>query len=263
LPLPDDSGGAVAFETHDHYARLADNYDANWGHAPQYVAYMSRNIATRLRVQSGERVADIGAGTGLFLRAVEDVISADLPIVCVDPSRPMLDRLPSDPRLVPLQATAEQVAAGDVGLPYDKLDAILMKEVIHHVTDIPAMVNGMAELMAPRGRFLVVTLPPQLDYPLFDAALERFAKRQPEPAGIAHDMRQAGLDVGLEYGEFPVRVSRDHYIELVGNRWMSVLSTFDDDELGAGLDEMRQRHQESELQFVDRFAFILGVKTGG
>jgi ubiquinone/menaquinone biosynthesis C-methylase UbiE len=253
----------VAFETHDHYARLADSYDANWGHAPQYVAYMSRNIASRLQVRSGDRVADIGAGTGLFLRAVEDVISADLPIVCVDPSQPMLDRLPADPRLVPLQATAEQVAAREVGLPYDQLDAILMKEVIHHVTDIPTMVNGMADLMAPGGRFLVVTLPPQLDYPLFDSALERFAKRQPEPEGIADDMRQAGLDVSLEYGEFPVRVSRDHYIELVGHRWMSVLSTFGDDELRAGLDEMRRQHPESELQFVDRFAFILGVKAGG
>jgi ubiquinone/menaquinone biosynthesis C-methylase UbiE len=250
----------VAFETEDHYARLADRYDGNWGHTPQYVAYMCRSIATRLQVRLGDRVADVGAGTGLFLRAVEDAISPDLPILCIDPSRPMLDRLPDDPRLCPVQATAEQVADREVPLPYDQLDAILMKEAIHHVTDIPTMLRGMASLTAPGGRFLVVTLPPQLDYPLFDAALERFAMRQPEPEGIAADMRAAGLDVDLEYGEFPVRVSRDHYLELVGGRWMSVLSTFDDDELAAGLDQMRRRHRDPELQFVDRFAFVLGVK---
>jgi ubiquinone/menaquinone biosynthesis C-methylase UbiE len=252
----------VAFETEDHYARLADSYDANWGHTPQYVAYMCRNIATRLQVRPDDRVADIGAGTGLFLGAVEDVVGPERPILCIDPSRPMLDRLPDDPRLRPVQATAEQVAGGEVALPYDRLDAVLMKEVIHHVVDIPAMLAGMADLMAPGGRFLVVTLPPRLDYPLFDAALDRFAKRQPEPEGIAVDMRRAGLDVSLEYGEFPVRVDRDHYIELVGHRWMSVLSTFDDDELAAGLDEMRRRHPDPELRFVDRFAFVLGVATG-
>jgi ubiquinone/menaquinone biosynthesis C-methylase UbiE len=252
---------SVAFETEDHYARLADKYDANWGHTPQYVSNMRRNIATRLQVKSGDRVADVGAGTGLFLRAVEGVISPDLPIVCIDPSRPMLDRLPDDPRLVPLQATAEQVTSREIALPYDQLDAVLMKEVIHHVTDIPGMLQGMADLLAPGGRLLVITLPPQLDYPLFDAALERFAKKQPEPDGIADDMRLAGLNVSLEYDEFPVRVDRDHYIELVGQRWMSVLSTFDDGELAAGLDEMRRRHPEDELHFVDRFAFVLGVKT--
>jgi ubiquinone/menaquinone biosynthesis C-methylase UbiE len=127
----------VAFETEDHYAQIADRYDANWGHTPQYVAYMSRNIASRLQVRSGDRVADVGAGTGLFLRAIEDAVSADLPMVCIDPSRPMLDRLPDDPRLLPLQATAEQVANGEVSLPYDQLDAILIKEAIHHVSDIP------------------------------------------------------------------------------------------------------------------------------
>lgn len=251
----------MAFETEDHYARLADDYDANWGHSPEYVAYMSHNIARRLRIGVGDRVADIGAGTGLFLRAVEDVITTERPIVCIDPSRPMLDRLPPDPRLTPLEATAEQVAAREVPLPYDRLDAILMKEAIHHVADIPGMLYGLSDLMAPGGRFLVVTLPPQLDYPLFDAALERFAKNQPEPAGIADDMRRAGLRVSLEYGEFPVRVDRDHYIDLVGRRWMSVLSTFDDAELDAGLDEMRRRHPEGELSFMDRFAFIQGVKV--
>lgn len=251
----------MAFATEDHYARIADDYDANWGHSPQYVAYMSHNIASRLHVRTGDRIADVGAGTGLFLRAVEDVVTADRPIVCIDPSRPMLDRLPSDSRLSPLEATAEQVASREVALPYDQLDAILMKEAIHHVTDIPRMVQRMASLMAPGARFLVVTLPPALDYPLFDAALERFAKRQPEPGGIADDMREAGLHVDLEYSEFPVRVSRDHYIELVGRRWMSVLSTFSDSELAAGLTEMRRRHTEPELDFVDRFAFIRGVKS--
>jgi ubiquinone/menaquinone biosynthesis C-methylase UbiE len=250
----------VAFETEDHYARLAEDYDANWGHSPQYVAYMSRNIASRLRIRSGDRVADVGAGTGLFLRAIEDMIAAERPIVCIDPSRPMLDRLPPDPRLMPLQATAEQVASREVALPYEELDAILMKEAIHHVDDIPLMLRGMAGLMAPGGRFLVVTLPPRLDYPLFDAALVRFEKKQPDPAGIAEEMRRAGLRVELEWGEFPVRVDRDHYVELVGRRWMSVLSTFGDDELAAGLDEIRRRYPEPELTFVDRFAFIRGRK---
>ncbi|MPZ60859.1 MAG: methyltransferase domain-containing protein [Propionibacteriales bacterium] len=248
------------FETEDHYARLADSYDANWAHTAEYVSRMSELIADRVRIQAGERVADVGAGTGLFLRAFDDAITAENPIACIDPSRPMLDQLPDDARLTPVQATAEQVAAREVRLPDDELDVILMKEVIHHVSDIDTMVKGLAAQMAHGGRFLVVTLPPQLDYPLFEAALQRFGERQPEPDGIAGAMRAAGLEVEQALEEFPVRVSRDHYIELVGRRWMSVLSTFTDEELADGLDEMRRRHPQEHLEFADRFAFILGVK---
>jgi ubiquinone/menaquinone biosynthesis C-methylase UbiE len=251
----------VEFETEDHYARLATSYDGNWGHSPEYVDWMSRQLDSRLRISAGDRVVDVGAGTGLFLRALGEHVSSELPVVCVDPSRPMLDRQPDDPRLTPLQATAEQVASGEVRLPYDEVDAVLVKEVIHHVPDIAATIGGLADLLAPAARFLVVSLPPRLDYPLFTAALERFAKRQPEPESIAESMREAGLRVQLEYDEFPVRVDRDHYLSLVQRRWMSVLSTFSDTEIADGLAEIRERHPEPELTFTDRFAFVLGVRA--
>lgn len=56
----------------------------------------------------------------------------------------------------------------------------------------------------------MVTLPPRLDYPLFDAALERLAERQPEPGDIASALRVAGLDVSLDYDAFTVRVDAAH-----------------------------------------------------
>jgi ubiquinone/menaquinone biosynthesis C-methylase UbiE len=250
----------VEFETEEHYARLASDYDGNWAHSPDYVRWMSEGISTRLHVAPGERVVDVGAGTGLFLRSLGDAVTADNPVVCIDPSGPMLAQLPDDPRLRPLQATAEQVASGEVGLPYAQADAILIKEAIHHVRDVAATVHGLARLLAPGGRFLVVTLPPLLDYPLFDAALERFAKHQPEPASIADDMADAGLDVDLAYGEFPVRVQRDRYLELVGRQWMSVLSTFSEEEIALGQEEIRRRHPQETLEFTDRFAFVSGVR---
>jgi SAM-dependent methyltransferase len=251
----------VEFETQEHYARLAGSYNGNWAHNPDYVAWMSEGIGDRLRVKPGERVADVGAGTGLFLRTLGSAVTADNPLVCIDPSGPMLAELPADPRLAPLQATAEQVASREVALPYAQLDAILIKEAIHHVSDVAATVRGLAGLLAPGGRFLIVTLPPLLDYPLFEAALKRFANHQPEPSAIAEHMTEAGLEVDLSYGHYPVQVDRDHYLELVGRRWMSVLSTFSDQELAAGLEEIRDRHPEPTLRFTDRFAFVSGVSS--
>ncbi len=248
----------MPYDPAEHYERLAENYDDTWGHRPDYVSWMNELIFDRLRIEPRDRIADIGAGTGLFVRTLMERVTADNPIACIDPSPSMLDQLPDDPRLRPVCGSAEMVVAGEVELPYEQFDAIVIKETIHHFTDIPKTVAGLADRLAPGGRLLVVTLPPRLEYPLFAAALRRFAEHQPEPENIASAMRDAGLAVDLDHRAFTVRVDAEHYRSLVGRRWMSVLSTFDDSELAAGLAEMREVHPEGELAFPDRFAFILG-----
>jgi SAM-dependent methyltransferase len=243
-----------------HYAQIASSYNGSWSARSAYITWMSTEIAKRLRISSGDRIADIGAGTGLFLRRLTEQTSASTPVLCIDPSAEMLEHLPEDPRLRPIRGSAEEVAAGQVMLPYEQLDVILMKETIHHVRNVPGTVRGLAGRLAPGGRLLVVTLLPILDYPLFQAALDRFAARQPEPESIADAMRAAGLETECTVEEVPVIADRDQYIELVGNRWMSVLSTFTDEELAAGLDEIREWYPQRELHFLDRIAFVSGVR---
>jgi ubiquinone/menaquinone biosynthesis C-methylase UbiE len=250
----------MAYDPDEHYKRLAETYDGNWADRPQYVSWMADRIMAWLEPSAGDQVADIGSGTGLFLSRLMEIASADKPILCVDPSQPMLDLLPDDPRLTPICATAEQIAAGEVPMPTPTVDAFVFKEAIHHVKDIPGTLRGLADRLNPGGRILIVSLPPRLRYPLFEAALDRFAAGQPEEETLVSAMRDTGLRTDNTIEEFTVTIERDHWLKLVRNQWMSVLSTFSQEEIAAGVEEIRNRYPESPISYADRFVFVRGIK---
>ncbi|MGB8230807.1 MAG: class I SAM-dependent methyltransferase [Pseudonocardiaceae bacterium] len=244
-------------ETQAHYDRLAPVYDQNWAYSPDFLEWMSGCILARLRVEPGDRVLDVGCGTGLYARRLAE--HAEL-VVCVDPSARMLEQLPDRPRLVAVQASAEDLVVGST-LLVDRFEAILVKEAIHHVTDRGAVIGGLARLLAPGGRLLVVMLPTRIDYPLFQAAHDRFRKLQPDPEAIATAMVEAGLAVELSYDEFPLVFPTERYLAMVQDRYMSLLSTFDDEEVDAGVEEIRRRYPGGRVEFKDRFAFVLGIAS--
>ncbi|CAO5161704.1 hypothetical protein FAIPA1_200088 [Frankia sp. AiPs1] len=103
-------------------------------------------------------------------------------------------------------------------------------------------------------------LPTRICYPLFAAALKRFEQLQPDPVDVADAMRAAGLSAELAYHEYELRIPRSRYLDMVRNRYMSLLSMFDDAEIAAGLAEIAAAHPQAEFRFPDRFAFVLGVR---
>ena len=243
--------------TRDHYERLAASYDENWAaHSGAFNQWMSERILERLDLRADDRVVDLGCGTGIFSNAFT---AQAREVVCVDPSLSMLAELPTTSgALVPVHASAEQVASRAVRLPYDTVDAILIKEALHHVRHRETVLAGLASLLAPGGRMLVVTLPTVISYPLFRRALEVFTERQPDPADIAAAMQGAGLAVTVTYDTYRRQFAKARYIAMVRDRHMSLLSKFDDAELENGISEIEREHPEQVLEFDDRFAFVLG-----
>jgi SAM-dependent methyltransferase len=244
-------------DTSEHYARLARVYDEYWAHSSDFIDWMNGLIVNYLQPVVSLQVVDLGCGTGLYCRGLGEVAAR---VICVDPSADMLAQLPDKGIYVPVRARAEDLAASRVTLPVKKVDRLLIKEAVHHFYDTAPTLAGLARLLAEDGRLLIVMLPTRIEYPLFRAAIELFESLQPDPEAIAGYLRDAGLETLVSYESFPLSFPKHVYLEMVRNRYMSLLSEFDDHELSAGVDEIRTTHRSEILSFNDRFAFVLGRK---
>jgi len=74
-------------------------------------------------------------------------------------------------------------------------------------------------------------------------------------------MGEAGLAVELSYNDFPLAFPTQRYVAMVRDRYLSLLSMFDDEELAAGVAEIRCRYPGEWVEFRDRFAFVLGIAS--
>lgn len=243
-----------------HYERLAPRFDEDWAYTPAFAAWMTGCILDRLDPRPGDRAIDVGCGTGLYSRGLAKRAGA---IVCLDPSAAMLAQLPAGEGLVPVRASLEDLAAGKVGLPHTDFDVVLAKEVLHHATDERAALRALAGLLAPGGRLLLVLLAPVLDYPLFEAALERYSRSPADAAGIARQLAQLGLRAEVATASFRLAIAKDKWLAMVADQWMSLLSKFDDGELAAGIAEIDARYDGPVLEFDDSFVFILARRPAG
>lgn len=252
---PDDPHAA------GHYAAIADLYEQLWEHSVRFRTWMVNRIVESVELPRGGVILDVGGGTGIYAAELA-TRHPDHHVVVADPSAEMLEHVPPAGNVSVLHASAEQTSEAARALGHENVDLILIKEAVHHFADAPTTLASLSTLLQAGGSILVVMLPKRIDYPLFAAALERFTDRQPDPKDIEASMAACGLRTSRTVHSYDLTMSTTQWLSMVENRFMSLLSTFSDAELAAGLHELRDVLPPDVVAFADTFEFIVGTAPG-
>ncbi|MGH6900386.1 MAG: class I SAM-dependent methyltransferase [Geminicoccaceae bacterium] len=240
----------------DHYQRLGASYDNYLHYSHDFVRCLTSKMMSSLDLQEDDLLVDLGGGTGIYTADILAQIRLRHPVILVEPIAKMLANVPTD---LPVERVArDALAFSTEARRYDK---ILMKEAVHHVSDQPTLFANLHARLGSGGRFLLVHVPPELDYPLFEAALARSRTWHADPTRLAERLREAGFAVERDRLDYRHVIPKQRYFRMVEGRYMSLLSSFPDDELQAGLAAMAERYADREvLEFTDRFDFITAIK---
>jgi len=240
----------------NHYKHIANIYDNLWSYSPEYIKFTTRKIIEHLHLNTTDTLVDIGCGTGIYSKEIIKHIQLQQPITCVDPSADMLEKITSNNRLNPIEMDGVKFSQ-KTGI-YNK---ILLKEAIHYIEEKFLLFQNLWQRLTPGGIFLLLLLPPTIEYPLFAKALELYEKKQPHYQELIDLLQKVGFVVDADIIEYSLELPKSQYFAMVENRYMFLLSEFNDAELAAGLKEMEDKYQDkSVLKFSDRMVFIAATK---
>ena len=117
-------------------------------------------IISQLDLQSGSRVAELGAGSGAYTLAAARAVGEHGKVFAVEVQKELLGRLEREARaqrtfnIETLWGDAEQ--AGGTHLADSACDAVIIANVLFQASDKGALAREAARLLKGRGRVLVV-----------------------------------------------------------------------------------------------------------
>lgn len=109
----------------------------------------------RLRLQAGETVCDIGAGSGLFTLAAAR--HTDAPVYAVETDEQILAQLVENARAQALDQIQPLLVSGyPYAIEADTVALVLLVTVLHEIDDTDALFAEIRRILAPTGRLAVI-----------------------------------------------------------------------------------------------------------
>ena len=242
----------------DHYAAVADQYDDLYSFFYRiYGDWLTKKISTTLDIKPPDRVVDVGGGTGHMAGTLHEYNHLEKPILCVEPSQPMLDKARALAGVTPYNSDALAFSR-EPGRHYHKL---LLLCVIHHLDQRVEMLKGFFDQLDDNGKILIVTRPGKTPLPFFKKALETFDQSQKAYPQVIGELESVGFSVRVEEETQITQVPRLQWYRLLRGRLMSNFHGLTNDMLEAGIEELEEKFEGREIIEVrDTLIFVLGER---
>lgn len=163
-------------------------------------------------LQAGQVVADLGAGTGYFLKSLSGRVAREGRVFAVEVEPSLVEHLreraegEGGDNVIPVLASLDNPR-----LPKGSVDVVLIVDTFHHLSDRQSYFARIAESLAPGGRVVIVDWR-KIDLPVGPPLDHKLARSQ-----VVEELQQSGFTLA-EHHDF-----LDYQYVLVFTRSLSPL----------------------------------------
>lgn len=114
-------------------------------------------LLAALALERGQKLADIGAGTGVFMALFSAAVGADGQVIALDIAPKFVDHMKQRSAREGLtNVTVIQNHPDDIGLPEHSLDVAFVCDTYHHFEQVAPILASIFRALRPGGRLVVV-----------------------------------------------------------------------------------------------------------
>lgn len=151
-------------QSHQHAFSEPDKLAAKWNDPSRDEWQHPEEIVEALNLKKGAIVADIGAGTGYMVAHLSQAVGEAGTVIAIDAEAAMVDYLTRhSSELGPATIVPQKVGFHDPDLRTESVDAVLILDTWHHMTERESYARKVYAGLKPGGRIVIVDYRPDAE----------------------------------------------------------------------------------------------------
>jgi ubiquinone/menaquinone biosynthesis C-methylase UbiE len=232
------------------------NWDnKTWLSSQRYILSFNRFILKQIKLDRNSRILDIGCGRGKIISNLSNKLKLHNKPIGLD----IEDHKNKSKKILFKKSD---------GLSFllktkTTFDLILIKQTIHLLkkNQIKTILTICKNKLNPKGKILILSLDPKKnEIPTFDLMKKKLKQSLKRDENLFQLIKRYNSNLTIKKFIFNVKISKNKYLQMIKNRYISTLLNFTEKQIKNGLNEIDSKYKK-KLNFKDQLICLIIKKN--
>ena len=228
------------------------NWDnKTWLSSQRYILSFNRFILKQIKLDRNSRVLDIGCGRGKIISNLSNKLKLHNKPIGID----IENHKDKSKKII----FKKKDALSFVSKTKINFDLILIKQTIHLVkkNQINKLLLICKNKLNTNGKIIILSLyPHKNEIPAFDLMKKKLKQSLKRDKSLFQLIKKFNTNLTVKKFIFNVKISKNKYLQMIKNRYISTLLNFTEKQIQNGLNEIDKKYKK-KLNFKDQLICLI------